>query len=61
MHYSIQHDLARDRLADIYRETERARLAAIARGDDDRPRSGRFVGLFARLQRHHVRRPAPAN
>jgi hypothetical protein len=60
MHYSIQHDLARDRLADIYKETERARLATIAREGDDRPGSRRFSGLFSRLHRQRARRPAPA-
>jgi hypothetical protein len=60
MHYSIQHDLARARLADLDREKDRAVLAAIAREGNERARFGRLTGLFGRLQRQRARRPAPA-
>jgi hypothetical protein len=62
MHYSIQQDFARARHAELLKEAEQARLAAIAREGDDRPRFGRLSGLLDRLQRQRqrVRRPAPA-
>jgi hypothetical protein len=61
MHYSIQQDFARARHAELLKEAEQARLAAIAReGAEERPRFGRLAGLLERLPRQRVRRPAPA-
>jgi hypothetical protein len=60
MHYSIQQEFARARHADLLKEAENARLAALARVDGGRPRFSRLSGLLERLQRQRVRRPAPA-
>jgi hypothetical protein len=61
MHYSIQQEFARARHAELLREADQARLAAIARdGGGGVPRFGRFYAFVERLQRQRVRRPAPA-
>ena len=60
MHYSIQQEFARARHADLLKEAEQARLAAIAREGDREPRFGRLSGLLDRIQRQRIRRPAPA-
>ena len=60
MHYSTQHDLARGRLDDLLKEAETARLAALAREHDGKPRFSRLSGLLVRLHRQRARRPAPA-
>ncbi|TMK75638.1 MAG: hypothetical protein E6G45_13370 [Actinobacteria bacterium] len=60
MHYSIQQEFARTRHADLLKEAEQARLAAIARQDGREPRFGRLSGLLDRIQRQRIRRPAPA-
>jgi len=60
MHYSIQQDFARARHADLLKEADKARLAALAREGAEERKSGRFLGLLGRLQRQRVRRPAPA-
>jgi hypothetical protein len=60
MHYSIQQDFARARHADLLKEAEQARLAAIAREGAGEHKPGRFAGLLGRFQRQRARRPAPA-
>jgi hypothetical protein len=60
MHYSIQQDFARARHADLLKEADNARLAALAREGAEELKSGRFHGLLGRLQRQRARRPAPA-
>ena len=62
MHYSIQQEFARARHADLLREAEQARLAAVAREGrgEGAPRFGRLSGLLDRLQHQRLRRPAPA-
>ena len=60
MHYSIQQDFARARHADLLKEADQARLAAIAREGNDKPRFARLTGLLDRVQRQRIRRPAPA-
>jgi len=60
MHYSIQQEFARARHDDLLKEAENARLLALAKGYDGKPRFSRLSGLLERLQRQRVRRPAPA-
>jgi hypothetical protein len=60
MHYSIQHEFARAHLDALSQEADNARLHALAREGNSRPRFSRLSGLFERLQRQRARRPAPA-
>jgi len=60
MHYSIQQDFARARHAELLKEADQARLAAIAREGNDQPRFARLFAVLGRIQRQRIRRPAPA-
>ena len=61
MHYSIQADVGRGRYDDLLKEAENARLHALAREDEGKPRFSRLSGLLERLHRQRVRRPATAS